>query len=317
MKTANRTFSRLLACALVFLLALTAAVPVFAATGSAVDPKNQANLTITIKNNEGLPGMTPGQFTAYQLFTGTPTKETPDPDPNVTQNEWEAENWNNYNLANVEWGANINGTDLMAGLQKASQTDWPGLFDAEGQSYVQKYIDDGNSFESAADLAKFLVGKPNSFLQEFSRFVMEGSKEGTVQKGSLLIPDGAATSTVTYNADNDAQDESSIKVPATGYYLIVENGEHKDVDAVSEYILAVLGDQTINLKASVPTVDKNIVSGKDAEGADVLLKGDAVGISDTVTYRLTGTLPKNFGDFDSYEYYFHDTVFFLCDFCSY
>ncbi len=310
MKTRKPILPRLLSLAMVLLLVFAAALPVFAEpTGTKVDPDKQANLTITIKNNDGLPGMDKEQFTAYQLFTGTPNKETENtPGGNVTENEWDAHNWNNYNLANIEWGANIsNGADLMAGLKAANKNDWPRFFDASGESYIQKYIEDGNSFSSAADLANFLVGLSNSFLQEFSRFVMEGNKEGGKSDGGFIIGDGTKSS-VSYDADDPADDESSITVPDTGYYLIVENGKHDKDDAVSEYILAVMGDQTINLKASVPTVDKNIVAGKDAEGADVLLKGDSVGITDTVNYRITGTLPKNYGDFDKYEYFFHDTL---------
>lgn len=303
MKTAKQKFSRLLSVALVFLLALTAAVPVFAAP---VENENQQPLTITIKNNEGLPEMTADQFTAYQLFTGTPNKEDAGtPGGNVTKNEWDAKNWNNYTLADINWGKNINGTGLLTGLKatESKQTAWPGFFDAEGNNIIAKYLETPtNKLESAADLAAFLVGKDNAFLQEFSRFVVEGSSTGDKGDG-LLIKAGAANSTVTNHTDGKPEeDESSITVDATGYYLIVENGTHTSADAVSEYILAVLGDQVINLKASVPQVDKDIVDGDNGE------KGDAAGVGDYIQFKLTGTLPKNFADFDFYKYIFHDTL---------
>ena len=69
MKISKNSFSKLLSLALVFLLAFTAVVPAMA-----LPVEKQAPLTITIKNNEGLPEMKAEQFTAYQLFTGTPQK---------------------------------------------------------------------------------------------------------------------------------------------------------------------------------------------------------------------------------------------------
>ena len=308
MKLAKQKFVRLLTCALVFLLALTAAVPAFAAKeGTPVDKENQQNRTITIKNNKGLPAMTPNQFTAYQIFTGTPKEET-EPHGN-TQNVWEATNWNNYSLADIQWGKNIKGDDLLLGL-KALQSDvkegtaWPGFFDATGDNIIKKYLNSNKleELKSAADLAALLGNQKNAFLQEFSRFVVEGSSTGVKGEG-LLKEDGAKKSEVTYkDSDNHENDESSITVDETGYYLIVENGTHIQNDAVSEYILAVLGDQVINLKATVPQVDKYIIT----DGGDK--KGDAAGVGDYVQFKLTATLPENFADFTSYKYVFHDTL---------
>ena len=98
MKTANRKFSRLMACVLVFLLALTAAFPVFAAPTNV----DQDNLQVVIHNNDGLPGMSTNQFTVYQLFTGTPNKEK-----EQGNDEYGADNWNNYTFADVKWGESI------------------------------------------------------------------------------------------------------------------------------------------------------------------------------------------------------------------
>ncbi len=298
MKISKNSFSKLLSLALVFLLAFTAVVPAMA-----LPVEKQKPLTITIKNNEGLPEMKTEQFTAYQLFTGTPQKSegAPEPNPNQTENEWNAENWNNYTLADIEWGVNIKGSELLNGLKSGGITkaEWPGFFSPEGENIIQKYLET-NNLGTAADLAAFLVGQSNAFLQQFSRFVMEGSETGA--KGSGFKDGEGTKSQLTNDASDPSEDESTIEVTDAGYYLIVENGTHTSADAVSEYILAVLGDQVINLKVSVPTLEKNIVSGGK------LLKGDSVGVSDTVTYQITGTLPKNFADFASYKYSFHDTL---------
>lgn len=292
MKMIKSSFNRLLALALVLMLAFTAAVPVFAASGD--------NLTITIRNNKGLPEMTDNQFAAYQLFKGTPYQEDDTEHKNVTENDWNASNWNNYTLADIEWGDGVNGSNLLFALKALSyDTDnenWSEFFDADKEN--------ANVFaniDSAAQLAELLVGKSNAFLQKFSKFVVKGSgKEGS----SGFLTSSAAKSIVTEETKSleAIKQQSIIQVNNPGYYLIVEEGDHNIADAVSEYILAVLGNQEIDLKASAPTVDKNIVSGDD------LLKGDVAGISDTVTFELTGDLSKNFMDFNTYEYIFTDTL---------
>ncbi len=293
MKMIKSSFNRLLAFALVLMLAFTAAVPVFAASGDNL-------LTITIRNNKGLPKMTDNQFAAYQLFKGTPYQEDDTEHKNVTENDWNASNWNNYTLADIEWGDGVNGSNLLSALKALSyDTDnenWSEFFDA--------YKENANVFaniDSAAQLAELLVGKSNAFLQKFSKFVVKGSGK---EDSSGFLTSSAAKSIVTEETKSleAIKQQSIIQVNNPGYYLIVEEGDHNIADAVSEYILAVLGNQEIDLKASAPTVDKNIVSGDD------LLKGDVAGISDTVTFELTGDLSKNFMDFNTYEYIFTDTL---------
>lgn len=84
MKTIKHILPRLFSLTLVMILTLALAVPSMATSGD--------DLTITIKNNEGLPSMSDNQFTAYQLFKGTPNKETDPNNSNDTKNEWGATN---------------------------------------------------------------------------------------------------------------------------------------------------------------------------------------------------------------------------------
>lgn len=302
MKTQKCLIQQILSLVLSFLMAMSIAVPALAATGNKVE--NQSNLTITIKNNEGLPEMKDDQFSAFQLFVGTPHEETPSSDPNKTENEWNASNWNNYSLADIKWGKDVEGSDLLTGLQTEglSTDEWPHFFE-DGKSIFAKYKEGGKKLESASDLADFLVGKDNAFLQEFCRFLLEGSKEGTKGAGLLKNKDTVSKSDVSYDADDPKDDESSITVDSTGYYLIVENGDHTSSDAVSEYILAVLGDQIIDLKASVPTTDKDFITSETTDA-----KGDVAGVGDYVQFKLTGTLPKNIDEYTTYQYIFHDTL---------
>lgn len=89
-----------------------------------------------------------------------------------------------------------------------------------------------------------------------------------------------------------------------GYYLLVDTTDIDGNDARNSALLQVTknGSVTIAKKYNVPSVDKGIV-----EGANLVESTDA-NIGDTVTFRLTGTLPSNYSDYESYKYVFHDDM---------
>lgn len=294
MKTTKRTFGKLLALALVFLFALTAVVPVLA------EPVAHDNLRVVIHNNEGLPAMSEDQFRVYQIFTGTPHREG-NPDSSDTS-EWSAENWNNYTLADIEWGVSIKGTYKDPDPAGPTGYDYSSILlfrlqNLDSTTHAWAYKDGVNVFagvETAADLAEVLEEhKDNAFLQNFAKIVAE-----------LYMEPVECTCEVTNVSDHPENDYLTFTFSQPGYYLFVEADPSgaEEQDATSEYILAVLGQQEINLKASVPDVNKDIV------GSDNTNKGDVAGVGDYVQFKLTGTLPKNFGDFDTYKYVFHDTL---------
>lgn len=84
----------------------------------------------------------------------------------------------------------------------------------------------------------------------------------------------------------------------TGYYLIVDTTTGS-VDAYNSALLQVTKDISITKKYSVPSVDKTITG--EGEAADY-------NIGDTVSFTLTGTLPSNYADYETYKYVFHDTL---------
>lgn len=106
------------------------------------------------------------------------------------------------------------------------------------------------------------------------------------------------------------KDHWEIETNQAGYYLILD--KHKSTDnsqaAISEYMLAVFGSQAINMKSSIPTVKKNIIT--VAENGDPInpRKTDNVSVGDTVTFQLTSTLPENFDNYTEYFYRFHDEL---------
>lgn len=288
----RKRFAGLFAVVLVIALALTVSLPAFAASPS-----------ITINNAEGLPPMTNGQFTAYQLFTGTPNKEG-----EAKDNEWGATSWNNWSLANIGWGNGITDpTALIEALKTADSVTWP-EFQSDGANVFANLKQTDEAY-SAEELAKILVeNNNNAFLQAFSAFVVYGANRGTAGEGFLNKENGK-TSTAVNDPENSALDKSTIDLadPGTGYYLVTEKQPDANAyDVVSEFILAVLADQTINLKASIPTVDKDMITATSPD--ETTAKGDAAGIGDTLTFRLTGTVANNIDSYDTYKYVFTDTL---------
>ncbi|MBP3673360.1 MAG: SpaH/EbpB family LPXTG-anchored major pilin [Oscillospiraceae bacterium] len=91
---------------------------------------------------------------------------------------------------------------------------------------------------------------------------------------------------------------------AAGYYLLVDTSTVGDGDAMNTALLQVTnkGNVTIEKKYTVPTVEKKIVEGTTEKDAS------DYGIGDTINYKLTGTLPSNYADYETYKYVFTDTL---------
>ncbi len=285
MKTKKSILPRLLSMALVVLLALTAAVPVFAATGEDAD---NTNLKITIHNNTGLPDMTANQFAVYQLFKGTPKQEN-NPAAGEEGSVWNPNHWNDYILADIEWGTSIPDKDAQKALLDAlkaldpTKTDW-----------IDDTVNPFTSVTTAAQLGEVLAAhKENKFMQGFANFLLTGKTGNT----SFLTP-LKVTGTLNGKEGTEQTLTYDLTETGTGYYIFEDTSSPATAKAVSEYIVAVMGSQDIDLKASVPTVDKT-VNGSEGATAD---------IGEPVTFVLKGTLPKNIGDFATYTYIFHDKL---------
>lgn len=109
------------------------------------------------------------------------------------------------------------------------------------------------------------------------------------------------TSTVTASI---AAGATSVNLPA-GYYLLVDTTENlEEHDAYNTALLQVTnkGDITIEAKYTVPSVDKDIIEGS-AE-----LEATSRKIGEEIDFQITGTLPSNYADYDTYTYEFHDEM---------
>lgn len=104
-----------------------------------------------------------------------------------------------------------------------------------------------------------------------------------------------------------AQDGTlSVTGLAMGYYLVVAGA---DAGAKTSAILVpVNGDVTPEVKASTPTVDKQVKVGEGDfdNGNDVGLVNATAW--ENITYKLDGTVASNIDDYASYTYKFQDTL---------
>lgn len=308
MKTKEHIFPRLLCVALVIMMALAAVVPAFAAAAES-GAEEQDNLTVRIRNNEGLPAMSKDQFSVYQLFKGSAHKESDE----AETNEWDAFSWNNYTLADIVWGDSVSTNVAITLKTILSFSEWAKV-GKDGKNVFDDWTiveekENGVKIPSAVQLAEILAAHPeNDFMQHFANTVMQVPG---LKPLKLTAPEGKTNPEVSCDrSDNHSSDSLTFTFTEPGYYMFAETGVQNEInDAVSEYILAVLGDQDILLKASIPTVDKEIVKDTgDEDPSTKDVKGDAAGVSDYVQFKLIGTLPKNIADYESYKYVFHDTL---------
>ena len=90
-----------------------------------------------------------------------------------------------------------------------------------------------------------------------------------------------------------------------GYYLIKDEDNSPsgaDPKAQTKFILKVINNTTVDVKSSVPSVDKKI-----KEGNNKTVVGD-YNVGDEVEYEVTGTIGSGIDNFDKYSFQFVDTM---------
>lgn len=185
-------------------------------------------------------------------------------------------------LSNVKWGANGNGTN--------------------GEGVDDDTLEALTSLDStASDSTKLATIKKYANLDSDSTpyvtFLTSDSSAIAVDGTTLTISHEAATDSV--NATTTVTDLPD------GYYLVKDASDSMGGnDVYTTYVVKVVsGTLTIVRKGTIPTVEKDIVIDEDTT-ADA----NAVSIGDTITYKITGTLPSNYEDYTTYYYKFTDTL---------
>lgn len=176
-------------------------------------------------------------------------------------------------LGDVKWGDDVSGDALLTALKRDSRfnvgTDHANIF---------------ASCTTALDVAEVLSAYPDK---------SDVAKAFANVAAQHLI---TATTTIADNA-------TSVELPA-GYYLLVDTSTPGQDDARNTALLQMTNRViTIEGKYSVPSVDKSVqdTDGSWGESADWEIGSD-------VPFKLEGTLPTNYEDYEAYQYVFHDTL---------
>ena len=184
----------------------------------------------------------------------------------------QADTDNSVPLGDVKWGTGIKGDAFLSELKADSR------FRATGTNIFKDCT-------TAADVAAIL-----SNYEDKSNVAMAFAN--------------VAAKHLTNVATAITSDANSLDL-AAGYYLLVDTSTPGDADAMNSALLQVTnkGNITIEKKYDVPTVDKSVqdTDGSWGEAADV-------NIGDDVSFKLVGTLPSNYDDYETYKYVFHDTM---------
>lgn len=176
-------------------------------------------------------------------------------------------------LSNVEWGSGVKGDDLLAALK-------------EDSSLEEDFEDCTSAADVAAVLAKDIYGNDAAKTQTFAKLA-----------GANL------TTTVAGTSGAQADGKYVISNLAPGYYLVKDKDSSNlsNNDAYTRYILEVVGDATVNVKVSVPTIDKEIQ--ERTEKVNV----NEASIGDKVEYVVTSKVPDMTG-YNKYYFVVNDTM---------
>lgn len=156
--------------------------------------------------------------------------------------------------------------------------------------------DDVTTPEKLNAFANKYINDRASGIDEVARGIKNYIDNSTV----TITPDGTS-SAITGGA---LVQSATINTLPLGYYIIV------DKSTVSGHVIAASGlgttnpNLTISLKASKPTIDKQI---KDNDNDSWGKVGDNQ-IGDNVEFRLIGKLPTNITGYKNYTYKIHDTL---------
>ena len=171
-------------------------------------------------------------------------------------------------LSNIEWGNGVNGAALLTELQG-----------------ISTYASCTNAKEVAAKLAG------NSAMDDPDAIAF-----------AEIVKKHLATSAGTSAWDSVAK-QYVISGLEDGYYFVENTGIPSGANTTySRYILEVVRDVTVSHKGDFPKVEKHIIE------ADLKLKANQASIGEDELYEITGTLPSNIAEYDTYYYAFHDSL---------
>ncbi len=178
-------------------------------------------------------------------------------------------------LTSIAWGSGVKEESLLTALQSLSVGEQTPFSACTTAAQVAAVLADSTE---DADLMKAFAETVAGYLADTATAT---TSSGTESSG-----------TYTYTISNLAD----------GYYIVVDTIESSAADSASRYIVKLAGEATVNTKAVVTTSKKEIVSG------DSTSKGTSASIGDSITFKLSATIPSDLSSYDTYKIIFHDTL---------
>ena len=201
-------------------------------------------------------------YTAYQIFSGVYFRGN-------GKNNTEA---GKEYLSDVRWGDDINDTALLGELKTSTKF---------GTDFADK-----DSAEEVADVLQ-KYGDQSEKLDEFARIVGNHLKTGV-------------TGTISNVAGED--NTATITGLSAGYYFVKDTGTIVDGEIATKFLVRVVGNADVTIKADAPTIVKKIV---DTNGDET--NHTSANIGEPVNFKLTVTMP-DMASFNSYTFTISDTM---------
>ena len=205
-------------------------------------------------------------YTAYQVFDGAYYKG------DGTNNTTDGTEY----LSDVKWGKDVDGDNILKELYKNTllKDSFEGKTSAEDVAYVLQGFKD-----------------KSQQMDEFARVV--GNHLSTTDSGKVTIDQNGTNNKITGLT--------------AGYYFVkdTDSSAIKDGEIATKFLVEVVGNANVTVKAQAPTFDKKIVK-KNGDNVTTV-NGTSANVGDTVTFRLTANVP-DMASFDKYTFTMHDKL---------
>ncbi len=235
------------------------------------------NLCLTVKANTTgkthtitITGAGSGhEYVVYQVFTGNLKESTGE-------------------MGDIEWGTGVESTTLLEALKASTTKIQERTFNGEGvaettgneKELKEIFADCDEAYEVAVALSPY--EDSSDVIREFAQIIGNNLKG----EGVKAVASG---------------DNYTVSGLTTGYYFIKDN-KSVETEAQTRYILNLVKDSTIAVKADAPTMELKVNDSKNSyvEALDYQ-------IGDTVEFQMIGKLPNQstFSDYSQYKYIFH------------
>ena len=172
-------------------------------------------------------------------------------------------------LSDVIWGDGVANDTLLTEL-KSNET-------------LKDKFKNAKSAEDVAYVLQTMKDK-SAELDEFARVVSHHLTTATNTTGVV------ATGATNVKIDN----------LAAGYYFVKDSGTINDGEIATKFLVEVVGDAKVTVKAQAPTIDKKIIDNGDTNRT-------SVNIGDQVEFKLTAKVP-DMANFDTYTFTISDTL---------